>query len=379
MASQVGWTGRARYAAGAVARIAWYGGAGLAMRRYVRRIEAAHPQPAAAPPRPKPTGPVPDWPRLLRDIAALMRHDLEAAQAGLYPLPDDRDPDGVSGLLDRTRRFVADVPEVARRRREGAHQEVDEALRETGEASAYPRYYRQNFHFQSGGWLSDDSARIYDTQVETLFTGAAAAMRRHALRPMAEYLRRHDQRHALHIDLASGTGAVLRDVRRAFPRLRSLAVDLSEPYLIEGRRRRPGDGLTHPMVANAEALPLPDQGVDLVSLIYLFHELPPKARRSVAAEIARVLKPGGVAVLIDSLQIGDRPDYDGLLEWFPVQFHEPYFAGYVREDLPRLFSEAGLAVEANWTAFLSKVLVVRKPERTGAQAVHRRSASAKPL
>ena len=29
-----------------------------------------------------------------------------------------------------------------------------------------PRYYLQNFHFQSGGWMTDDSASRYDTQVE---------------------------------------------------------------------------------------------------------------------------------------------------------------------------------------------------------------------
>ena len=40
----------------------------------------------------------------------------------------------------------------------------------------------QDFHFQTGGYLSEDSARIYDIQVETLFMGAAAPMRRTALR-----------------------------------------------------------------------------------------------------------------------------------------------------------------------------------------------------
>jgi hypothetical protein len=33
-----------------------------------------------------------------------------------------------------------------------------------------PRYYLQNFHFQSGGWMTEDSPERYDTQVEVLFT-----------------------------------------------------------------------------------------------------------------------------------------------------------------------------------------------------------------
>ena len=44
-----------------------------------------------------------------------------------------------------------------------------------------PDYYTQNFHYQSGGWLTEESARIYDVQVETLFFGAAGAMRRQAI------------------------------------------------------------------------------------------------------------------------------------------------------------------------------------------------------
>jgi hypothetical protein len=40
-----------------------------------------------------------------------------------------------------------------------------------------PRYYLQNFHYQSGGWMTDDSAERYDTQVEVLFNGTANATR----------------------------------------------------------------------------------------------------------------------------------------------------------------------------------------------------------
>ena len=81
------------------------------------------------------------------------------------------------------------------------------------------------------------------------------------------------------------------------------------------------------------------------------------------AEIARVLKPGGLFVFVDSLQWGDVEGYDGLLEAFPQRFHEPYYAEYLGDDIAGpdgLFAHAGLKPEDDFLAFLSKVVVCRK-------------------
>lgn len=51
-------------------------------------------------------------------------------------------------------------------------------------------------------------------------------------------------------------------------------------------------------------LPVPDASQDCVISVYLFHELPPEARRNVIKEVARVLKPGGTFILTDSVQLG---------------------------------------------------------------------------
>jgi hypothetical protein len=68
---------------------------------------------------------------------------------------------------------------------------------------------------------------------------------------------------------------------------------------------------------------------------------------------------------VDSLQRGDRPDYDGLLELFPQNFHEPYYAGYLDENFGALARACGLAHVRDTEAFVSKVMVFDKP------AVHR--------
>ena len=47
----------------------------------------------------------------------------------------------------------------------------------------------------------------------------------------------------------------------------------------------------------------PCERVGQVTCVYLFHELPADVRRAVAAEMLRVLRPGGLLVLVDSIQV----------------------------------------------------------------------------
>jgi len=45
---------------------------------------------------------------------------------------------------------------------------------------------------------------------------------------------------------------------------------------------------------------------------------------------------------VDSLQRGDQPDYQGLLELFPQNYHEPYYRSYSNEDFNALAAGCGL-------------------------------------
>ncbi|MBD8877888.1 class I SAM-dependent methyltransferase [Roseibium polysiphoniae] len=317
------------------------------MRRMNKRLQQDLPQT----PAPVPDGPVPSQRRMLADIAALFASDLQAVEAGLYPAPRDGSM-SVRELVATSRAFFKDVPEVARRRATGAHQEVFEDTDRFAET--LPRYYQQNFHFQSDGWLSEDSARLYDFQVDVLFSGATAAMRRRALVPFAQIVKRKDQRQIAYADLACGTGGLLRPALDAFPRLRGIGVDLSEPYLNVAVERIPTKRASF-INAMAEKLPFADNSMDVLSCVFLFHELPPKVRRQVVSEVARVLKPGGSFLFVDSLQTGDVPDYDGLLSLFPQLFHEPYYTSYLKEDLDQMFLNVGMRRSFFAPAFVSRV------------------------
>ena len=332
--------------AGNAARFGWYSGINWLLARETQRLGTR--------PRYTPERPVPSRAELMAALRALLVRDAKAVGEGIYP---PAEPAGtIVQHMGQLRAMFDDLPESARRR---AADDATSAAAVPG-AEDLPDYYAQDFHFQTGGYLSGDSARLYDVQVETLFYGVAGPMRRAALAPIAEFMRGRDQRNIELVDVACGTGRFLREVRLAYPALRAKGLDLSQAYLAEAERHMEGLRPSAFIAANAEAMPLADESQDIVTTIFLYHELPGEVRRRVTAEIARVLKPGGLFVFVDSLQMGDRPGWDGLLEAFPVRFHEPYFAHYATDDLDAMFSEANLAPQAVSHAFLSKVMSRRK-------------------
>lgn len=331
------------------ARVAFYGAHYLAARILARENVSGLARPKHKLPPPG---------ALAKAITGLFARDWKNVEAGLYPAPLDFKREVRNALASA--RYLADVPNVVRRQREGGHSEVPGEV--NGKGGALPRYYRQNFHFQTDGYLSERSARLYDFQVEALFAGTADAMRRRAYVPIANYLARTKANNPTMLDVAAGTGRFLSFVKSVQPQIKALALDLSEPYLERAKKRaaRMKQEMEF-LAAPVESIPLPDGSVDVVSAVYLFHELPPKVRIAAASEIARVLKPGGLFVFADSIQYSDVPEFDGLLDVFPDLLHEPYYASYAKQDLKQLFARAGLMPGHIDIAYLTKIMAFEKP------------------
>jgi ubiquinone/menaquinone biosynthesis C-methylase UbiE len=138
-------------------------------------------------------------------------------------------------------------------------------------------------------WASAPTARLYDYQL---------ALERSPLR--AAIALAAPDGDALWLDLATGTGALLRALALHPGRpLAAIGLDASAamlarvPELPSGWRVQEGD---------ARRLPLADGGVEVVSCAYLLHLLDRPARELVLAEIARVLRPGGRVVLVTLLE-----------------------------------------------------------------------------
>ena len=336
---------RLTYAVRQTARVAWYAGHYAAGRRLLK-------------PMPKPDfaiGPTPTRAELTADLRALFEREWQDIAAGLFAAPRTLSIDP-GEFLRRSALYFRDLPKVDERR----HGRINDEPNLDDANDHLPRYYRQNFHFQSGGWLTDESAAIYDTQVEVLFTGAADAMRRRTLKPIAEWMAGRNQRELNGLDVGCGTGRLLAFLHDAWPGMRLSGVDLSAPYLEEARRLIGRTARVKLMEAAGEVLPFEDASLDLVVSSFLMHELPKKIRADVVAEMARVVKPGGLVVLVDSIQKGDHPPWDGLLDLFPHYFHEPYYADYVTGNLEAWCTTAGLAPASSERAFLSKVAAFRK-------------------
>jgi ubiquinone/menaquinone biosynthesis C-methylase UbiE len=284
-----------------------------------------------------------------RRFRALLAQDLANVRAGYYPrellfqLP-------VGDYLRLLPSGLAEMPRVLLRAQRNRYHDLPRSI----DLSGYPRYYRRTFHWQSDGWLSERSARFYDAGVELLFLGTGDVMRRMALPPLVDHLRHRARARVL--DLACGTGRFLLQARRAFPAALLAGLDLSPFYVAKARRLLREAPEVALQVGNAEASGLPDESFDAVTSTFLFHELPADARRRVLAEAHRLLVPGGRLVICDSAQLGVSDALDQMLTAFPTLYHEPYFKGYLQDDLAALCREAGFQVVSDATHLVSRVV-----------------------
>ncbi|EDX85717.1 Methyltransferase domain family [Synechococcus sp. PCC 7335] len=298
-------------------------------------------------------------------IDALLEADWQDAEDGIYPkqaLFENRWDDFFRYYPE----MWLDLPKIWDRASNKRHQEFDDGI----DTSGYPSYYVQNFHHQTDGYFSDSSARMYDLQVEVLFNGTAAPMRRRILAPLKQHLAQMETpigdtpQSVKILDIACGTGNSLIWINQAIPQAALYGVDLSPAYIRKANENLSDIKSKVPaqlIQANAEALPFVDEFFEATTSTFLFHELPAEARQNVINEAFRVTKPGGVFVICDSIQKIDVPEFEPLMENFPAMFHEPYYRHYIGDDLVARLESAGFTDVTTANHFMSKYWVALKP------------------
>lgn len=289
-----------------------------------------------------------------RRYRALLEQDLRNARLGHYPeallfqMP-------LPTYLRRLPTLARDIPRVLERRRTGNYRDLPSEVA----LDPYPSYYRRTFHWQSDGYLSARSAKLYDLGVEFVFLGCGDVMRRQVIPPLVEQARAAPGPKRV-LDVGCGTGRLLKQLVQALPDHDFAGVDLSPFYLAEARRLLGAEPSVALLAANAEELPFRDAYFDAVVSVYLLHELPRNVRRNVLKEARRVLRPGGLLVLQDSAQHSDAPDLAEVLAGFGRDLHEPFHADYLRDDLSDLLAETGFRTLRVEPCFVAKVVVARR-------------------
>ena len=298
---------------------------------------------------------------LQQKLAQLEEADWQDAQKGVYPASVLFD-NPWSDFFRYYPEVWLDLTKIWQKGQTKEYQEFDPTIDKEG----YPAYYLQNFHYQTDGYLSDMSANLYDLQVELVFNGTADAMRRRILAPLKQGLALFNNVPAQQkrvLDVACGTGRTLRMIRASLPKVSLFGTDLSPAYLRKANQllsEIPGE-LPQLLQANAEELPYLDNYFHGITSVFLFHELPAEARQRVIEDCFRVLQPGGTFVICDSMQSIDSPEFQTMMDNFPVLYHEPYYRHYTTDNISDRLDKAGfIDIEIQNHCF-SKYWVARKP------------------
>lgn len=292
--------------------------------------------------------------KIWKHIVRLYDREAENIENGVYPVRALE----IENPFRHAKQFVevmADGLKVAWRMKRNKTKEF--SGKHKRKAEELPEYYARNFHFQTDGYLSEASARRYDHQVEILFSGAAGAMRRMIL----PVLKRFTSGEGRWLEVACGAASATRPVLETFPRARVTALDLSSAYLkVAHDTLRQFDNVDF-IQGDAADLEFKNGTFDAVYSVYLLHELPKSVREQVVRESYRVLKPGGVLIFSDSLQMDDTPELNWALERFPKAYHEPFYKNYSEDKIEDLMERVTGQKASSTHEFFTKVVWVQKP------------------
>ena len=140
------------------------------------------------------------------------------------------------------------------------------------------------------------------------------------------------------LEIGCGTGNLTTRVKHAQPGAHLIGTDPDPRALDRARRKARGMNGIRFERAYAQQLPYPDGEFDRVLSSMMLHHLDDGVKAAAAAEIRRVLRPGGRLHLVD---IGGRmTEHDGLST--RLMRHNRHTAGNLGDSIPRLLREAGL-------------------------------------
>lgn len=139
------------------------------------------------------------------------------------------------------------------------------------------------------------------------------------------------------LEIGCGTGNLIIRARRTHPSAEMVGSD-PDPLALERAQRKAArlSGIRFDR-GYAQRLPYADGEFDRVLSSMMLHHLDSDAKPAAAAEVFRILRPGGRLHLVD--MGGDMTAHDGLAA--RLVRHSPHAAGNLGDAIPRLLRAAG--------------------------------------
>ena len=171
----------------------------------------------------------------------------------------------------------------------------------------YPEYYVKPFHGYDEGNLNWDAALEGEGATISMSVNywknnnpkiSESWLRNNFTNNIINYKNNNNFKNIL--DIGCSVGISTEHLKNNLKNEKLYGLDLS-PYFIalatyRSNMKRKGISFFH---NNAEEMAFEDNSFDLITVQFMFHEMPLKATNNVFKEIKRVLKPGGTCAIID--------------------------------------------------------------------------------
>jgi SAM-dependent methyltransferase len=155
-----------------------------------------------------------------------------------------------------------------------------------------PTHKTRDF-YETVGWERDEQGLYTDTKAFLDTRPTSLNFTRQCIRRLNKYFRKGG---AYLLD--AGSGPIAHDELLSYGERfdKRVCLDLSGPALLEARRKLGDRGIY--VQGDLTNLPLKTDSMDAVLCYHVIYQIPPDAQAQAFRELWRVLKPGGVAVIV---------------------------------------------------------------------------------